>query len=53
MRISDAKDNDGDTPLHWAACREHTEVVELLLERGADINVERWLLAIHRCTWLL
>lgn len=30
--------NDGDTPLHLAMLRGSVECVELLLERGADIN---------------
>ena len=28
----------GDTPLHWAAVKDHPEVVKLLLEAGADIT---------------
>ena len=27
---------DGLTPLHWAAMRGHAEIVEALLEAGAD-----------------
>ena len=32
-----AKDKDGDTPLHDAAFRGHKEMVELLLANGADV----------------
>ena len=31
-------DNDGRTPLFWAAARGHREVAELLLDHGARIN---------------
>ena len=34
-----ARDKDGRTPLHCAAFREHNEMVELLIEAGADIAV--------------
>ena len=29
-------DRDGDTPLHWAACKESPAAVALLLDLGAD-----------------
>ena len=35
----EAKDNEGTTPLHYAAMRE-TETVQLLLDRGADIEAK-------------
>ena len=35
-----AKDNDGDTPLIWASCEGHTEIVKLLLAHGADVNTK-------------
>ena len=31
-----AKDDDGWTPLHWAAFKGRVNVVKLLLERGAN-----------------
>ena len=33
-----AKDEDGDTPLHWAAFNESPEVVATLIKAGADVN---------------
>jgi ankyrin repeat protein len=33
-----SKDNDGRTPLHWAAEKGHKGVMELLLANQADIN---------------
>ena len=35
-----ARDNDGSTPLHWAAAMGHRDVVTLLLARGADVNAK-------------
>ena len=34
-----AKDNWGETPLHNAAFGGHKEIVELLIAKGADVNV--------------
>ena len=35
-----AKDNDGSTPLHWAALDGHKDVAELLLANKADVNAK-------------
>lgn len=34
------KDNDGRTPLHWAALNNHKVVAELLIAHGAKVNVK-------------
>ena len=37
------KDIDGRTALHVAACQGLTDVVQLLLDRGADVDIaDRW-----------
>jgi len=33
-----SKDSKGDTPLHWAACNSHKEVIEFLLANKASVN---------------
>jgi ankyrin repeat protein len=35
--LLNARDKDGSTPLHCAAWKGHYEIVELLLEAGADV----------------
>ena len=38
--LIDARDKDGSTPLHCAVWKGHQAAVELLLERGADVNAQ-------------
>ena len=35
-----AKDEEGETPLHLAAGGARKEVIELLIEKGADVNAQ-------------
>ena len=37
-----ARDRFEYTPLHWAAVQGHWDVVETLVERGADVNALGW-----------
>src|ERR1700752_2907748 len=37
-RLAAQRDESGATPLHYAALNGHRHIVQLLLERGADIN---------------
>ena len=37
-RLANQKDESGATPLHYATLSGHRPIVQLLLERGADIN---------------
>ena len=40
--LFDAKANDGNTPLHFAAALGHKDVAELLLAKGADVNAKAY-----------
>ncbi len=44
---------DGRTPLHWAARMNHTDVVRLLIERGADVSAvsENGNTPLHEALW--
>ena len=45
----DARNQDGYTPLHWAAMDGHVETAALLLDRGADVDArdERGATPLH------
>ena len=38
VRMSDVKDNDGYTPLHFAARKNAAEIAKLLIDNGADVR---------------
>ncbi len=40
---------DGSTALVWAAERGHTDLVELLLDRGADLEAKGRVSAVNTC----
>ena len=48
-----ARDQDGWTPLHWAADSGRTESVTLLLAKGADANAKAYSLTLDMSRWLL
>ena len=35
-----AKDLDGNTPLHFASCHNNPEIIKLLIEKGAKVNAK-------------
>jgi len=37
-----ARDENGNTMLHWAVINGHLDIVELLVEEGANINAVNW-----------
>ena len=37
-----AKSRDGSTPLHSAAFLGHTEIAELLIQKGAEVNLKNY-----------
>lgn len=41
-RYIDTQNNVGDTPLHYAAHYENLEIVQLLLENGANANIKNY-----------
>jgi ankyrin repeat protein len=36
--LVNASHNTGMTPLHWAAAKDHKEILLYLIEQGADVN---------------
>ena len=36
----EAKNNDGDTPLHYACLNQKTEIVKYFIEKGANIEAK-------------
>lgn len=46
---TEIKDDDGKTPLHFAASNGHLEIVELLIDYQADIDV----VYVKRCILVL
>jgi len=40
-RLLNAADERGSRPIHWAVMTRQMELIDLLLERGADINAKR------------
>ena len=36
----DAKDKDGETALHWAACSGKVDIATFLIENGADVDAK-------------
>jgi ankyrin repeat protein len=40
ITVVNEKDNQGNTPLHYAVKNGHKELVDLLLDHSADIDVK-------------
>ena len=36
----DWQDNIGETALHWCAWKNHPEISRMLLDAGADVNIQ-------------
>ena len=47
-----ARDNYGNSPLHWAAFNPNPAVISLLLDRGADIHAQDKLAAMTPLHWV-
>ena len=41
--LVNASGNTGMTPLHWAAAKEQGEILEYLIEKGADVNKKNYI----------
>jgi ankyrin repeat protein len=39
IELINTKNDQGNTPLHWAALNGHLEVVQILVKNGADCKV--------------
>jgi ankyrin repeat protein len=48
--LINTKNNEGNTPLHWAALNGHLEVVEALVKNGGDCKVIFFLIEKMRYT---
>ena len=48
-----AKNYDGDAPLHWASERNYIEIAKLLIDAGADVEAknEYDMTPLHLATW--
>jgi cytohesin len=49
--IVDVKDSDGDTALNAACCKGHMQIIEILLEAGADPSIgdQSSINSLHMC----